>query len=290
MDVSQEALLVMGLPDVFRGDGSGRMAEARALAAPSPRRSFRMVQRNLLVYKHTWMVIVSGFFEPLFYLLGIGIGLGSMVPPVNGVSYTAFVAPGLLASSCLNGAITDGFFNIFFKLHYQKTYDGILATPMRVPDVAFGEMLWALGRGSLYAAAFLAVLLALGEATGRPVLLSTWALLAWPAAVLAAASFSAMALCLTTCARKVQDFDMVMGLLVMPMFLFSGIFVPVTQFPEPVQWIMRATPLYHAVGLLRQLTTGHVGVGIAGHLAYLIAGGIVAFCVAMYRLERALIK
>ena len=104
---------------------------------------------NLLVYKHTWMVIVSGFFEPLFYLLGIGIGLGSMVPPIDGMSYSAFVAPGLLASSCLNGAITDGFFNIFFKLHYQKTYDGILATPMRVPDVAFGEMLWALARVAL---------------------------------------------------------------------------------------------------------------------------------------------
>ena len=135
-----------------------------------------MVQRNLLVYKHTWMVILSGFFEPLFYLLGIGIGLGAMVPPIDGISYSAFVAPGLLASSCLNGAITDGFFNIFFKLHFQKTYDGILATPMRVPDVAFGEMLWALGRGSLYAAAFLIVLLALGEATGRPLLLSRWAL------------------------------------------------------------------------------------------------------------------
>ena len=138
-----------------------------AIALPSLRRSIRMVQRNLLVYKHTWMVIVSGFFEPLFYLLGIGIGLGSMVPPINGISYGAFVAPGLLASSCLNGAITDGFFNIFFKLHYQKTYDGILSTPMRVPDVAFGEMLWALGRGSLYAAAFLVVLLVLGESTGR---------------------------------------------------------------------------------------------------------------------------
>lgn len=261
-----------------------------AIAAPSPQRSLRIVQRNLLVYKYTWMVIFSGFFEPLFYLVGIGIGLSSMVPPINGVSYSAFVAPGLLASSCLNGAITDGFFNVHWKLHHQKTYDGILATPMRVPDVAFGEMLWALGRGSLYAAVFLFVLLVLGESTGRPMLLSPWALLAWPAAVLASASFSAMAICLTTIARKVQDFDMVMGLLVMPMFLFSGIFVPVARFPEPVQWIMRATPLYHAVGLLRQLTTGTVSISIAGHLAYLVVGGIVAFCVAMYRLERALVK
>ena len=119
------------------------------------------------------------------------------------MSYRAFVAPGLLASSCLNGAITDGFFNIFFKLHFQKTYDGILATPMRVPDVAFGEMLWALGRGSLYAAAFLVVLLVLGEATDGPMLLSPWAALAWPAAVLAAASFSAMALLLSSVARRV---------------------------------------------------------------------------------------
>ena len=261
-----------------------------ALALPSPRRSLRMVQRNLLVYKYTWMVIFSGFFEPLFYLLGIGLGLGAIVPPIDGISYSAFVAPGLLASSCLNGAITDGFFNVHWKLHYQKTYDGILATPMRVPDVALGEMMWALGRGSTYAAVFLLVLFALGESTGRPLLLSRWAVLAWPAAVLSAASFSAMAICLTTIARRVQDFDTVMGLLVMPMFLFSGIFVPVERFPEAVQWIMRATPLYHAVAMLRQLTTGTIDLSIAGHFAYLAVAGTIAFCVAMYRLERTLIK
>ena len=253
-------------------------------------RSWRLVQRNLLVYRHSWMVIFSGFFEPLFYLLGIGIGVGSMVGSIEGVSYGAFIAPGLLASSCMNGAITDGFFNIFFKLHFQKTYDGILATPMRVPDVAFGEMLWALGRGSLYAGAFLVVLLVLGETTARPMLLSPWAVLAWPAAILVAASFSAMALCLTSFARKVQDFDMVMGLLVMPMFLFGGIFVPIGQFPAPVQWVMRATPLYHAVSMLRQITTGAIDLAIVGHLIYLVLGGLVAFSVAMYRLERTLVK
>lgn len=260
------------------------------LAAPSPRRALRMVQRSLLVYKYTWIVIFTGFFEPLFYLFGIGLGLGTIVPPIDGISYSAYVAPGLLASSCLNGAITDGFFNVHWKLHHQRTYDGILATPMRVGDVALGEMLWALGRGSIYAAAFLCVLMVLGEATAQPLLLSRWALLAWPGAVLAAASFSAMAICLTTIARKVQDFDIVMGLLVMPMFLFSGIFVPVTRLPEAAQWLMQATPLYHAVSLLRQLTTGNVSITIAAHVAYLIVGGLVAFGVAMHRLERALIK
>jgi lipooligosaccharide transport system permease protein len=249
-----------------------------------------MVQRNLVVYKHTWMVIFSGFFEPLFYLLGIGIGVGAMVPDINGINYTAFVAPGLLASSCLNGAISDGFFNIFFKLHFQKTYDGILATPMSVADVAFGEMLWALTRGSLYAAAFLIVMTVLGETTGRPIILSRWAILALPAAILVSASFSAMALCVTTLVRKIQDFDIVMGLFVIPMFLFSGIFVPISRFPEAFQWIMRATPLYHGVVTLRQLTTGDVAASIFVHMAYLIVCGCAALALAMHRLERTLIK
>jgi lipooligosaccharide transport system permease protein len=257
---------------------------------PSFRRSTRMVQRSLLVYKHTWTVIASGFFEPVFYLLAIGIGLGSMVQDVDGVSYAAFVVPGLLASSCMNGAITDGMFNIFFKLHFQKTYDGILATPMRVPDVAFGEMLWALTRSSLYAAAFLLVALAMGQMMEDPLLLSAWAFLAFPAAVLVSAAFAAMALCITSFLRTFQDFDPVVGLLVAPMFLFSGTFFPITQLAEPVQWVVRTLPMYHAVELLRQLTTGTIGASLAVHIAYLIVLGVTSFLVAMHRLERTLIK
>lgn len=257
---------------------------------PSLPRSLHMVQRNLLVYKHTWMVIFSGFFEPLFYLLSIGIGLGGMVPDVQGVSYRAFLAPGLLAMSCMNGAISDGFFNIFFKLHYQKTYDGILATPMNVADIAFGEMLWAVFRGSLYAAGFLLVVLALGEASGTRIILSRWALLAWPAAVFVSVVFAAFALCLTSFAKKIQDFDLVMGLLVMPMFLFNGTFFPVSQLPSALQWIVAAVPLYHAVELLRQLTTGTVHASIAAHIAYLLAFGAAGLWVALRRLERALTK
>jgi len=257
---------------------------------PSWRRSGRMVQRNLLVYKHGWTVIFSGFFEPIFYLLSLGIGLGAMVPDIGGVSYTAFVAPGLLAASCMNGAITDGFFNIFFKLHFQRTYEGILATPMRVADVAFGEALWALTRGSIYAAAFLIVMVLIGELPGPPILLSAWAFLAFPAAVLAAASFSAMALCLTTFVRRVEQFDVVMGLVVMPMFLLSGTFFPVSRFPDPLEWVVQAVPLYHAVEMLRQFTTGRVDPSLASHIAYLLLAGMGAFTIAMKRLERALIK
>jgi lipooligosaccharide transport system permease protein len=256
---------------------------------PSWRRSSRMVQRNALVYKHGWMVIVSGFFEPLFYLLSLGLGVGAMVPDIGGIGYAAFVAPGLLAASCMNGAITDGFFNIFFKLHFQKTYDGILATPMRVPDVAFGEALWALARGALYAAMFLVVVLLIGASVGPRMLLSGWAILAFPAAVLVAASFSAMALCLTSFVRRIEQFDIVMGLVVMPMFLFSGTFFPVSRFPDSLEWVVQLVPLYHAVDMLRQLTTGAIQPSLILHILYLLVAGSAAFVIAMWRLERTLI-
>ena len=249
-----------------------------------------MIQRNLLVYKHLWMIVFSGFFEPLFYLLGIGFGLGSMIGEIGGIPYSTFVAPGLLAASCMNGAISDGFFNIFFKLYYKRTYDGILATPMRVPDIAFGEMLWALTRGSIYAAAFLLVVLLMGQTIGPRMLPSAWAILALPGSVLVSATFAAIALCITSFVRRVEDFDIVMGLLVMPMFLFSGTFFPVTQLPGFAQWLVQAVPLYHGVELLRQLTTGRVVPGVVVHVAYLLSIGSVAFVIAMKRLERELIK
>ena len=130
-------------------------------------RSRRLVQRNLLVYKRGWMVIFSGFFEPLFYLLGIGYGLGSLIGerPAGRraeIPYAAFVAPALLAQATMNGAIAESIFNVFFKLNFSKTYDAILATPLGIREIAVGEMLWSLFRGTLYVLAFVLVMLGMG--------------------------------------------------------------------------------------------------------------------------------
>ena len=266
------------------------MTAASGVLLPTWHRSRRMVQRNLLVYKHQWMVILTGFFEPVFFLLGIGLGIGALVSSVDGISYVSFVAPGLIAASCLNGAVSDGCFNIWFKLHFMKTYDGILAPPMRVPDVAFGEMMWAVTRGSIYAGCFLLVLVVIGRITGRPVLLSPLAVFAFPAAVLAATSFSALFVCITTFVRKIEDFDTVVGLAVMPMFLFSGTFFPISRVPLIPRVVVELLPLYHGTAMLRQLTTGAVDRALALHVGYLVIVGVTAFGVAMRRLERALIK
>lgn len=261
---------------------------SRSFTVPSLPRAAKLVQRNLVVYKHTWMVIFSGFFEPLFYLVAVGFGVGRLIEslPFGGIeiSYPAFVAPGMLAASTMNGAITDGFFNPFFKLHYQKIYDGIVATPMNVGDVALGEMLWAQIRGSLYSIGFLVVMLILG------LVLSPWALLALPAAMLSAGALSAGAMVLTATVKGIPSFDKVMNLIVFPMFLFSGTFFPVSQYPGFIRPIVQLTPLYHVSALLRSLTTGLVGWEVAVNVAYLALMFFVCISFAMRRLERHLIK
>ena len=272
-------------------------AIARRAPAPTPvsgviaslLRSRRLVQRNLLVYKRGWMVIFSGFFEPLFYLLGIGYGLGTLigqVPLADGrhISYAAFVAPALLAQASMNGAIAESIFNVFFKLNFSKTYDAILATPLGIREIAVGEMLWSLFRGTLYVITFVLVMIVMG------LVISPTLFLVIPAAILIGAAFSAACLATTAYLRTVQDFDLPMGLVVMPMFLFSGTFFPVSIYPQPIQLAMELTPLFHAVGMLRALATGLLGWHELWDLGYLLVFGAVAMWIALRRLEERLVK
>jgi lipooligosaccharide transport system permease protein len=251
-------------------------------------RARRLVQRNLLVYRHSWMVIFSGFFEPLFYLLGIGYGLGTIVGDVEltdgrVVAYAAFVAPALLAQSTMNGAISETIFNVFFKLNYERVYDAILATPLGIGDIALGELMWAMIRATVYAIAFIGVMLVMG------LLISPWAVLALPATLFCSLAFCAAGLATTTYLRTVQDFDLPFGAVIMPMFLFSGTFFPISVYPEWLQVVVQLTPLYHAVELLRGLTTGVVEPAILLHVGYLAIFGSVAMVLARRRLAVKLV-
>jgi lipooligosaccharide transport system permease protein len=252
-------------------------------------RSRRLVQRNLLVYKHTWLVLFSGFFEPLFYLLGIGYGLGSVIRTVElsdgrAIAFAAFVAPGLLAMSSMNGAVAESIFNVFFKLNFAKTYDGILATPLGIREIAVGELVWSLIRGTLYSAAFVVVMLVMG------LILSPAAILLLPASLLLGAAFSAAGLATTAYLRTVQDFDIPMGMVVMPMFLFSGVFFPTSIYPVAFQWLLQLTPLFHGVNLLRGLTTGALSWSLLWDVAYLLVFLAIGLTIAMRQMERKLIK
>jgi lipooligosaccharide transport system permease protein len=252
------------------------------------RGSLHLIERHARVYRHVWLVLVSGIFEPLFYLLSIGIGLGRLVGTVAGpgghpVGFSSFVAPALLATSALNGAILDSTFNVFFRLKYAKFYDAALATPMRPGDIALGEIGWALIRGGLYAVAFIVVMLALG------LVHSAWAVFDLPVALLIGFGAAAAGMTATTFMRSWQHFEYVM-LATVPMFLFSATFYPLSVYARPVQILVECTPLYQGVALMRGLTLGVVGPGLLWHAAYLALMGLGGLYIAGARIGRLLLR
>jgi lipooligosaccharide transport system permease protein len=251
-------------------------------------RWLRMIERNLLVYKHGWLVLFSGFFEPLFYLLSIGIGLGRLVGDVTGpggqqIPYVLFVAPALLAASAMNGAITESTFNFFFKLNYDKTFASILTTPMSPADISLGELAWALMRGALYTIGFIAVMVVMGLVRSPLILLTL------PGALLIGFAFAAVGMAATSFMRTWQDFDLIQ-LVVLPMFLFSGTFFPLDSFPEFARILIQLTPLYHGVDLLRGLAVGVVGPETLVHVGYLVLIGLLGMAVVSRRLDKLLLK
>jgi len=255
--------------------------------APAPRTSgWALVRRNLIVYRSAWLIFLTGFLEPVFYLFSIGIGVGGLIDDFrfNGetIRYAAFVAPGMLAASAMNGAILDSTFGIFFKLKYDKVYEGVLATPMRSVDIARGELTWCLLRSGLYSGGFLLVMAAMGLVE------SWWAALAWPATWLIGFAFAGVGMALTTFMRSWQDFEYIQ-LAIIPMFLFSATFFPVTQYDGPLRWLIEGTPLYRGVVLCRELTTGAVTEASLVSLVYLAVMGAVGLAVAGRRFDKLLL-
>jgi lipooligosaccharide transport system permease protein len=249
------------------------------------RRSLRIVERNVIFYRRIWPILVSGFFEPLFYLLSLGIGLNTLVGSLNlngtVVDYATFVAPGMMATAGMTGAIIDSLYNTFWKLKVSHTYDHILATPISIGDIALGEVLWAVVRGSLYAGSFLICMFALGDVA------SWWGVLCFPAAVLTCFAFACVGLAACTWLRSWQDFDTV-ALIQMPIFLFSATFFPITLYPGWLQAIVRCSPLYHSAALLRDFSLGQLSWNVAGHVLYLVVMSLVGLTIAARRFARIL--
>lgn len=235
-----------------------------------------------------WLVILTGFLEPVLYLLAMGVGMGALVGTVPGpdgrpISYAAYLAPALLATSSMNGAVLDSTFNVFFKLRYARLYEGMLATALGPMDVALGEIFMALFRGLLYAVGFLAVLAAMGLVT------SWWALAMVPVALLIALGFAALGMAVTSFMKGFQQLDMVQFVL-LPMFLFSSTLYPITVYPGWVQAVVTALPLWHGVEVMRQLSVGYVDAATVGHLAYFVVMSAVGIAVVTLRLRALFLR
>ena len=244
-----------------------------------------VISRGVLATKSTnaW-VVVSGFFEPVFYLLSMGIGLGAMVGSVQTstgqpVPYAAFIAPALLAVSAMNGAVYDSTWNVFFKMQYAKLYEGMLATSLGPLDIALGEISLALLRGALYAGGFMVVMQVLG------LNLSWTAILALPAVMLIAFGFASLGMAITSYMKTFQQMDWI-AFVLLPMFLFSATFFPITVYPAGIQLIIQALPLWHGVELVRGLTTGAIGPDMAWHVLYYLVMIVAGMIFTTLRLRK----
>ena len=250
-------------------------------------RAAAMTSRNVTLFRSAkayTALLISGFAEPVFYLLSIGWGVGSLIgriPLADGrqVSYLSYVAPALLASSAMSGALAETTTNFFGKLRYQRQYEAVLNTPLTPGDVAFGELGWALLRGSVYSLAFLAVMVGVGAST--PVR----ALAALPVAVLVGLAFGGLGMAISSFMRSWQDIDYIVGA-EFALFLFSGTFVPLQAYPAVLRLVVRLTPLYQGVQILRGIALGPLSWSLVGNACYLVALAALTMAIAIRRIRR----
>jgi len=250
------------------------------------RRPQRMVERSIMHYRHAWMVIFSGFFEPLLYLLSVEVGFAALVGTitVDGevYDYAQFVAPGLLAAAAMNGTIFEATGNVFEKLKHAKLYDTVLATPMNVADVALGEILGAVSRGALYSVVFVLTMWALGL-VGSPLIV-----LAIPVCVLIGFAFASVGMASTTVMRNWSDLEYV-NAVTLPLLLFSATFYPVSSYGS-WSWVVQLSPLYHGVVVVRGCNLGQLEWSMLGNLAVLAVVALVGLTITARRIEGLLLK
>lgn len=256
----------------------------RPLIAPAyGHRWLRLLERNAMVYRRLWPVLLAGLLEPGLYLLGVGYGVGALVGSVHtggrSVPYAAFVAPALVSAAAMNGAVYDTTFSVLHKLRYERIYHTVLATPIRPIDIAVGEVCWALLRGSLYTAAIAAMAAGLGLARPVP------ALLVLPSAALVTFCFGAVGCAVATYLRSWQDTENV-NLAQMVFFLLSGTFFPVGAYPAAVLWLAELSPLTRGTDLVRHVMLGRMEATVLADVAYLVGLGVLGLAVSARRFRR----
>lgn len=231
-------------------------------------RSRAIIERaSIALRSSTWVPIATGFIEPVLYLLAFGYGMGTLIGDITTatgkIDYTVFIAPGLLATSAMNGAIYDSTWNVFFKLNESKLYQGMLATPLGPLDVALGEIIWALLRGLSYAIAFMLITAPLG-------LVPSWsALLAVPAAVLIAFGFASFGMAITSYFKTYQQMGLI-NIILLPMFLFSGSLYPISVYPDWLEFTIKLLPTWHGIELIRDIWFGAIDSSSFYHLSYFL--------------------
>jgi lipooligosaccharide transport system permease protein len=223
-------------------------------------------RRNAAMYRRTWMLnLLPNFFEPVFYLVSIGLGVGAYVSEMGGMSYAAFLAPGLVCVAAMNGASFEVTYNIFVRLTFEKQYDAMLTTPIEPDDVLAGEVLWAVTRASIYGGCFFLVLAVAGLAP------LPGALLAVPVIPLAGLLFAAIGVAFSLHIPTIELYSFYFTLFLTPLFLFADVFFPLAERLSPAWlWVAEVLPLLHPVRLARAAFRGVGAAVLWWDVAYIV--------------------
>lgn len=247
-------------------------------------RAFFVWQRHRDVFLKTIKTsLIPPFLDPLFYLLGMGYGLGSMISPIKGMSYVEFIAPALLASVLMTAPFFECVIGTFVRIHYQRTFDAMISTPLSVEDVVTGDLLYGASRAALQGTAIMIVLIIFG------LVKSPLILLILPLGFVIALAFGSLALLYTSFIPAINYVDYFFTLVMTPMFIFAGTFFPVSQLPSWAQKAAYFMPLYHAVNISRSLNMGRMD-GILQDFLWLLLFGMVFYALALIRMRKRLLK
>jgi lipooligosaccharide transport system permease protein len=253
-----------------------------------PNLSWRFIpiwRRHFLVWRKLAIPSILGHLaDPAFYMLGLGYGLGNLLPDVGGVSYLTFLAAGTLCHSTMNCATFESMYSAFSRMHVQKTWDAMLNAPLMIDDILLGELIWATSKSLLSGVAILVIILFLGIA-------HSWLLLGTlPLLVLIGFCFAGLALVVTALSPNFDFFMYYSTLVITPMVLLCGVFFPLEQLPGFLQSVAHALPLTHAIALARPLVQGDWPQYLVLHIAALFGYGCAGFYLALVLVRRRLLK
>ena len=248
----------------------------------------RVWQRNWDVYLKTWIInFLPPILEPIFYLLAFGAGLGYLVGNITFsrqlVSYTAFIAPGILAINIMQNAFFENTYASYVRMYYQKTFDALMATPLTLEEVILGEIIWGASR-SLMATLLMMIVLSFFSLLSFPL-----ALFIIPVSLLGGLAFGAAGMCFTAIMPNIESFNLPVFLFITPMFLFSGTFFPLEQLPVWAQWLAWVFPLTHVVELTRALALNILRPSLIWNLIYLLGFCLITLPLALRLMRRRLI-
>lgn len=251
----------------------------------SPRHAFAVWQRNGAMYARTWKQnLLPNFFEPIFYLVSVGVGVGAYVQTMGGLRYVEFLVPGLVCVAAMNGASFESTYNFYIRLSFEKTYDAMLTTPIESDDVLAGETAWATTRALIYGVCFYAIVAVAGLAP------LPGSLLVIPVIALTGVLFAALGLAFCVRAPTIELFSYYFTMFLTPLFLFSDVFFPLAERLSPFwQNVAEVLPLLHPVRLARAAFHGGVAAPVLGwDVFYIVAVSGVLLWQTRRRLERLL--